>query len=272
MKDAIFAIAKEFSGISHGSSSYDSEVLFVMGEHESEFVPLSYIIKKMITITTMRDLQINGFMFSSASFLDLESFNEWYKKQFGKKFTQKHYSQMGILHFPHEQKILSIVDEVSKCYGALKAEHVINNGKNLPVQLAEWYAKLIFGLQQVKSTSQRGFDFYSDDGRKIEVMVDWNDRSSPKGAKLKKALVEISDCCIIIYINSMFLIRDILFLDSEFIMRKYSDKGHTIFLKDSVVSEYFFSVSSKHHDKIISKNTLLNFSAPALKAKLEAKF
>jgi len=271
VKDTIFAMAKEFSGSSHGSSSYDSEVLFVMGENENEFVPLSYLIKKVPSLATMKDLQVQGFCYSSAAFLDLESFTEWYKKQFGKKFTQKHYAQMGILHFPRELKILSIVDEVSKCYETLKIEHVINNGKNLPVQLAEWYAKLIFGLKQVKSTSQRGFDFYSDDGRKIEVMVDWNDRSSPKGAKLKKALVEISDCCIIIYINSMFLIRDILFLDSEFIMRKYSDKGHTIFLKDSVVSEYFFSISTKHHDKIVSKGTLLNFAAPSLKAKIESK-
>jgi hypothetical protein len=272
VKDTIFAVAKEFSASSHGSSSYDTELLYVMGDSENEFVPFSYLVKKIPSISNMRDLQKNGFSYSSAGFLELESFTEWYKKQFGKKFTQKHYSQIGILHFPREAKILSIVSEVSKCYEELKNEHVINNGKNLPVQLAEWYSKLIFGLKQVKSSSQRGFDFYSDDGRKIEVMVDWNDRSSPKGAKLKKALVEISDCCIIIYINSKFLIRDILFLDSDFIMRKYSDKGHTIFLKDNVVSEYFFSVSSKHHDKIISKDTLLNFSAPTLKSKLEARF
>lgn len=271
MKNTIFAVAKEFSATSHGSSSYDLETLYVMGESENEFVPLSYLIKKVTNVTTMRDLQVIGFTFSSASFIDLESFSEWYKKQFGKKFTQKHFTQMGILHYPPENKILKIVEEVSKCYSALKTEHVINNGKNLPVQLAEWYAKIIFGLKQVKSTSQRGFDFYSDDGKKIEVMVDWNDRSSPKGAKLKKALVEISDSCIIIYINSMFLIRDILYLDSEFIMRKYADKGHTIFLKDNVVSEYFFSFSGKHHDKIISKSTLLNFAAPSLKAKIESR-
>lgn len=271
MKDTIFAAAKEFSATSHGSSSYDSELLFVMGESENEFVPLSFLVKKVSNVSSMRDLQKLGFSYSSAGFIELDSFTDWYKKQFGKKFTQKHFTQMGILHFPCEPKILTIVSEISKCYEALKNEHVINNGKNLPVQLAEWYAKLIFGLKQIKSSSQRGFDFYSDDGRKIEVMVDWNDRSSPKGAKLKKALVEISDCCIIIYINSMFLIRDILFLDSDFIMRKYADKGHTIFLKDNVVSEYFFSVSVKHHDKIVSKETLLNFSAPSLKAKLETR-
>ena len=271
MKDSIFAVAKEFSSSSHGSSSYDSETLFVMGETETEFAPLSYLIKKIPNITTMRDLQSFGFTYSSASFLDLESFSEWYKKQFGKKYIQKHFAQMGILLMPHEQKILSVIEQVSKCYEQLRTEHVINNGKNLPVQLAEWYAKLIFGLRQVKSSSQRGFDFYSENGKKIEVMVDWNDRSSPKGAKLKKALVEISDCCIVVYINSMFLIRDLLFLDSDFIMRKYSDKGHTIFLKDSVVAEYFFSISTKHHDKIVSKSTLLNFASPTFKAKIEGK-
>lgn len=271
MKEDVFAIAKDFSATSHGSSSYDAELYFVMGESENDFVPLSFLIKKITSLTTMRDLQIAGFSFSSASFLELESFSEWYKKQFGKRFTQKHYSQMGILHYPKEEKILSIVEKVSRCYDDLKTEHVINNGKNLPVQLAEWYAKLIFGLKQIKSTSQRGFDFFSDDGKKIEVMVDWNDRTSPKGTKLKKTLVEISDCCIIIYINSSFLIRDILYLDSEFIMRKFSDKGHTIFLKDSAVYEYFFSASNKHHDKIVSRNTLLTFATQAFKNKLETK-
>lgn len=271
MKEDVFAIAKEFSGSSHGSSSYDTELYFVMGESESDFVPLSFLIKKIPNLTTMRDLQIAGFSFSSASFLDLESFSDWYKKQFGKKFTQKHFSQIGILHYPKEEKILSIVEKVSRCYDDLKSEHVINNGKNLPVQLAEWYSKLIFGLKQIKSSSQRGFDFYSDDGKKIEVMVDWNDRTSPKGTKLKKALVEISDCCIIIYINSSFLIRDLLYLDSEFILRKFSDKGHTIFLKDSAVAEYFFSASNKHHDKIVSKKTLLTFATNTFKTKFEIK-
>ncbi len=85
MKDTIFAVAKEFSATSHGSSSYDSELFFVMGESENEFVPLSYLVKKVPKVTSMRDLQKLGFGYSSAGFIELESFTEWYKKQFGKK-------------------------------------------------------------------------------------------------------------------------------------------------------------------------------------------
>ena len=50
----------------------------------------------------------------------------------------------------------------------MRKEQIILNGKNLPIQLGEWYAKNIFGLRQEKSSSQRGFDFYLGENR-IEV-------------------------------------------------------------------------------------------------------
>ena len=61
------------------------------------------------------------------------------------------------------------------------------NGKNLPVQLGEWYAKAVLGLYQKKSSSQRGFDFFTDEGKKVEVTIHWQDQTSPKGVKLKKS-------------------------------------------------------------------------------------
>ena len=47
-----------------------------------------------------------------------------------------------------------------------------------------------------------------------------------------------------------FKIREICILDSDFIIRKISGKGHTIFLKDVDIAQYFFSKSSKHIGKV----------------------
>ena len=63
------------------------------------------------------------------------------------------------------------------------------------------------------------------DGKRIEVKVHWNDQSSPKGVKIKKSLVELSDYCVIIYLAANLMIREICFLDSEFVLRKFADKG-----------------------------------------------
>ena len=41
-----------------------------------------------------------------------------------------------------------------------------------------------------------GGDFYLD-GKRAEVIVHWSDVSSPKGVKLKKSLIELSDYTII---------------------------------------------------------------------------
>jgi hypothetical protein len=263
VKDLIYELAREFSAATHGSSSFDTDVAFVMGESEQLYVPLSYITKKHPDIKTIEDLQNRGLVYSSVDYIDSEGFSNWFKNQFGKKLTQKNAHLTGILVYPDRDLILQTVKQVSEAFELLRSHYVINNGKNLPVQLAEWYAKAVFGLRQVRSSSQRGFDFFSPEGKRIEVMVDWNDRSSPKGAKLKKSLVELSDCCIIMYITKSLQIRDMIFLDSSFIMRKFADKGHTIFLKDSSISEYFFSVSGKHYNKIVGEQDLEKFASPA---------
>jgi hypothetical protein len=167
--------------------------------------------------------------------------------------------------------ILDQIGLVNKSYEILAAEQILLNGKNLPTQLGEWYAKCIFGLKQVKSTSQRGFDFVMGEGKRVEIQVEWSDASSPKGVKIKKTLVDLSDYCIIIYVAKNFMIREVCFLDSEYISRKFSNKGHTIFLKDSDVSSYFFSKSSKHFDKIINPITFLKYASPNLAMKLSEK-
>ena len=269
MKKEIFELAREFSSETHGSTSFNEDPVFVMGDSPMAYVPLTYLSKKIPKIKNFNDLQQNGFVFSSADFIDSENFSDWYKRQFNKKLTLKAKRNIGLLHYPDELQILEAIEGVVNSYGVLRKKHVINNGKNLPVQLGEWYGKCIFGLKQIKSSSQRGFDFYTEDGKRTEVIVYWNDRSSPKGVKIRKTLVDMSDYCVVIYMNDNFMMKDILFLDSDFIMRKFSDKGHTIFLKDKQVSAYYFSVSSKHLDKVVNKNFLMKFSSPGLVMKLD---
>jgi hypothetical protein len=268
LKELIKTTASEFSGSSHGNSNYCNDEVFVKGASDDEFVPLSYLLKKTQDIKDIADLQENGFVYSSLTYLDISSFDSWFQKMFNKKLQAKKRKQIGIIHYPDTKKIFEAVEIVDQVYSILKNYKVLVNGKNLPIQLGEWYAKSIFGLKQIKSTSQRGFDFYSND-KKVEVKIHWHDITSPKGVKLKKSLVEMSDLTIIMYVAKNFMIRDILLLDSDFVLRKFAGKGHTIFLKDGDVSGYFFSKSSKHYEKIINKKALLQFSTPNLAMKID---
>lgn len=271
MKDIVNEVAKEFSSQSHGSTDFDKEDVFIKGETEEEFVPLGYLLKKKPEVEGVEKLQAEGFVFSSCDYLDLPTFDSWFNKQFNRKLTQKGKKGIGIVHLPDTKKIFDAVEIVNEVYKILKESKVLINGKNLPVQLGEWYAKSIFGLRQIKSSSQRGFDFYMHDGKKVEVKIHWQDVTSPKGVKIKKSLCELSDYTIVMYVAKNFMIRDILFLDSEFVLRKYGGKGHTIFLKDTDVSSYFFSKSDKHYDKIKNRSALLKFATPTLAMKIDEK-
>jgi hypothetical protein len=268
VKEKIFELAVEFSKEPHGSSTYGEDHLFIMGDSKTKYIPFSYLVKAIPEIKTEKDLQKIGFHLSSADFLESDDFQEWYRIQFNKKLTAKHGKDILLMAIPDVEKVLTHIQKINESYDVLRSLYVINNGKNFPVQLGEWFAKSIFGLKQLKSTSQRGFDFYLADGARVEIMVHWNDRSSPKGVKLKKSLIELSDFSIIIYMNKNFLIRDIIFLDSEFTLRKYGVKGHTLFLKDKDVSHYFFSVADKHYDKIVCQESLQKFCTPQLAQKI----
>ncbi len=242
-----------------------------MGEDDQDFVPWSYIQKHAAELNSMELLKAEGFVYSSYEFLELSSFDEWYQKQFQQRLSSKSMKSIGILHRPDQKAIFDTVEVVHKTYQILKEHKVLINGKNLPVQLGEWYAKIIFGLHQIKSSSQRGFDFKTSNGKLVEVKIDFHDTTSPKGVKIKKSLAELSDYLIVMYVAKNFTIRDILFLDSEFVLRKFDSKGHTIFLKDQDVQNYFFSRSDKHYDKVANKTALLRFCGPQLAMKLEDK-
>lgn len=271
MKNFINEVAREFSGQTRGSSDYWQGELFVQGERDDVFVPLAYLTKKDEKLKDAKSLQEHGYSFSSLSYLELKGFEKWYQNVFNRKLTQKAKKQINILHSPDSKKIFEAVEIVNQVYQILKDHKVLVNGKNLPIQLGEWYAKAVLGLHQIKSSSQRGFDFFMDGGKKVEVKVHWHDITSPKGVKLKKSLIEMSDFTVVMYIAKNFMIRDVLLLDSNFVIRKFAEKGHTIFLKDGDIQNYFFSRSNKHYDKIVNKSALLKFATPTLAMKIDER-
>ncbi|MBL6990428.1 MAG: hypothetical protein ISR65_11645 [Bacteriovoracaceae bacterium] len=269
--EELFAQISVFCEKTHGSSDYDRDDFFVKGKEPEEFAPLRYLIKKVDGLEGALQLTSNGFIYEACDFITSEVFPSWFEKQFSRKLTQKFVKKITLLQKPDDQLILNSIEQVNKFYETLRTHKILLNGKNLPVQLGEWYVRSIFGLKQKKSTSQRGFDFISNDVR-IEVKVSWNDNSSPKGIKIKKTLVDLSDHCIIIYLAKNFMIREICFLDSEFILRKFAGKGHTVFLKDNEVSSYFFSKSTRHLDKVVNSVALLKYASPTLAMKIAEHF
>ncbi len=262
---------KLFSSTTHGSSDYDRDEYFIMSESRMDFAPLKYIQKKIPDYKDINSLLKVGFVYDSFELSNNENFQHWYEKQFSKKLLRRDARKISIVYIPNNKLILDQIEIVNRSYEILSQEQILLNGKNLPTQLGEWYAKCIFGLKQLKSTSQRGFDFVMGDDKRVEIQVEWSDVSSPKGVKIKKTLVELSDFCVIIYVAKNFMIREVCFLDSEYVSRKFSNKGHTIFLKDLDVSSYFFSKSTKHFDKIINPITFLKYASPSLAMKLSEK-
>ncbi len=270
LKD-LFSKIKEFSKETHGSSSYDKDELFVMGEQADEFVPLKFLCKKTDSIRDIDDLLMDGFLYDSYELFNFPDYQKWYERQFGKKLTRVQSRKISILHLPDNKSIFDAISTINKGYDVLKCAKILLNSKNLPVQLGEWYAKCVFGLNQVKSTSQRGFDFQLN-GKRVEIKVHWGDHSSPKGVKVKKSMVELSNYVITMYLANNFMIREICFLDSSFVIRKFAGKGHTIFLKDIDINSYFFSKSNKHADKVKNSSALLKYSSPTLAMKLAEYF
>lgn len=261
-----------FSSTTHGSSDYDKDEYFIMSDSRQEFAPFKYLQKKLPEYKDIESLLKVGFVYDSFELSNNQAFQVWFEKQFSKKLLRRDAKKISIVYTPNNKLILDQIGLVNKSYEILAQEQILLNNKNLPTQLGEWYAKCIFGLKQVKSTSQRGFDFVmGEEGKRVEIQVEWSDASSPKGVKIKKTLVDLSDYCIIIYVAKNFMIREVCFLDSEYVSRKFSNKGHTIFLKDSDVSSYFFSRSSKHFDKIINPITFLKYASPNLAMKLSEK-
>ena len=260
-----------FSKETHGSSDYYKEEIFVKGEGEGQYAPLKYLLKKVEGFEDSDQLSKEGLVCDSYTLYDQNEFQKWYVHQFSRKLTRSFSKNISIFYLPDNKNIFDAIETVNKCFEVLREQHILLNNKNLPVQLGEWYAKTVFGLKQVKSSSQRGFDFYLD-GKRVEIKVTWGDASSPKGVKIRKSLVELSDYCVVMYIARNLTIREICFLDSDFIIRKFSGKGHTIFLKDADVGQYFFSNSSKHVNKVANSSALLRYGTPMFAMKIAEQF
>ena len=267
--EGIFKQIKEFCQSDHGSSNYGKDSIYVKGE-EGKYAPFSFLQKRISSLTGPDEFLKEGFIFSSFDVIEDSRFADWYKGQFIKKLPTSLHKKIFLLSVPDHQTIFKTIGVVCRCYQTLREHQILINNKNLPIQIGEWYAKSILGLKQVRSSSQRGFDFFVKD-KHVEVKVHWNDRSSPKGVKVRKSLVKLSDFVVIMYVAKDFTIRDICFLDSAFVERKFETKGHTVFLKDQDVSQYFFSNSSRHFDKVANKTSLMKFAAPMFAMKLDGR-
>ncbi len=263
----IFREIRKFSGENQGSSNYFKEDYFVQGENENEYAPFSYLKKSINGLESINEILKQGYVFHSYEFFGSPNFLNWYESKFARKLSDSGNNKITILKHTDYKTIFSALEKTNEAYCSLREQQIILNGKNLPTQLGEWYARIIFGLFQKKSASQRGFDFKLNDKR-VEIKVHYADSSSPKGVKLKRSLISLSDFTIIIYIANNFMIREICFLDSPFIIRKFGAKSQTIFLKDSDISNYFCSKSDRHLDKIINPMALLKFSTPTFALKM----
>ncbi len=267
----IFNLIGEFCKEPHGSTNYGKDEVYVKGDKPKEFAPLSLILKKIDSIKDEQALLRLGFIYSSYEIDEDLEFAEWYRFQFAKAVPANLRKRISVLYIADHKSIFDSISVVHQTYQRLRDHSIVINGKNLPIQIGEWYAKSIFGLKQIRSSSQRGFDFLIENDKRVEVKVHWNDRSSPKGVKIRKSLVKLSDYLIIMYVAKDFTIRDVCFLDSEFVARKFDGKGHTVFLKDNDLGQYFFSNSAKHFGKVINKSALMKFATPIFAMKLEGR-
>jgi len=257
VKDKLNNFITEYNNKKHGSSDHFNKSKYIVDG--KMFAPLDVFLKS--ENLSIDDVLKLGYAHSSLEVFPNDEFCKWYKSQFSKDVSPSLKKKIAIYYVPKQTEVFNAVEKISECYKVFRDHHVLINRKKLPVQLGEWYAKIIFGLEQNKSTSQRGFDFYLD-GKRIEVQVSWGDKSNIKGIKFRKSLVEMSEYCILIFLSDNLMVRDICFLDSQFVLRKYGTKGHFIFLKEAELKQYNFSQSNKQQDKVKNIPAMLRFAGP----------
>jgi hypothetical protein len=264
-------LIEEFCQETHGSSNYNQETLFLAGVEPGQFVPINYLKKKTKNLELESQLVEQGYIYGNYEFWEKSDFREWYEQQFGHKLPIKATKTINFLYKNNTDLILHSIDKIHEIYLQLNDQKIIINSKNFPIQLGEWYVKSIFGLKQVKSTAQKGFDFLMD-GDAVEIKVNWkihsSERPSPKGLKIKKSLVGLAQSCIFIFLSQDFRIKDLCLLQSDFLLKRFPTKGHTLFIKELEIAPFLLSRSDKYLVKLKNKKTLLLFSSPQLKQKL----
>ena len=130
---------KEFSSKTHGNSESYKEKVFVKGD--CGYIPLKTLIKKVENLEDARGLQKIGFIFESYEFHPSEEFSQWFQETFSRKLTRSQEKGISILFIPDNSSILDSIEQASRSYEILRNKNILINGKNLPVQLGEWYAK-----------------------------------------------------------------------------------------------------------------------------------
>ena len=271
MKNKLEKYIDDYNNKKHGNSEHFNQTLYIQKNNGNceTYAPINGFLKsEKIDLNSILNL---GYTHSSLDVFPSSSFEIWYKNQYSKPIGPVLKSKISIYYVPNQIEIFKAVEKISECYKVFREHHVLINRKKLPVQLGEWYAKIIFGLEQNKSTSQRGFDFYLD-GQRVEVQVSWGDKSNPKGIKFRKSLVDMSKFCILIFLSDNLMVRDICFLDSEFVIRKYSSKGHFIFLKEAEIKQYNFSQSNKQKERVKNSGAMFRFAGPIFAMKASELF
>ena len=168
MKEKLKKYIQDYNTKKHGSSDHFKQNQFIVDEQK--FAPLDVFLKnESLTLDEVLNL---GYAHSSIEVFPNEPFEKWYKDQYSKEISPSLRKKIAVYYLPKQLEIFNAVEKISECYKVFREHDVLINRKKLPVQLGEWYAKIIFGLEQNKSTSQRGFDFYLD-GKRIEVQVSW---------------------------------------------------------------------------------------------------
>jgi hypothetical protein len=64
VKNYVNESARDFSGQTHGSSDYWQESIYVCGDKENEFIPLSVLIKNNEELKDIKSLQNVGYAIS----------------------------------------------------------------------------------------------------------------------------------------------------------------------------------------------------------------
>ena len=166
---------------------FGDELYFIKG-NKREYAPFRFLTKKIPEIKGIRSLEEEGFLANSYDFYLPDDFTVWYESKSKKKILKDVKEKIKILELPNHKNILCGLESIKIGYKILRDEKIIINGKNFPVQLGEWFVKNLFCLEQKKSPSQRGFDFYYDQ-EQVEVVVHWGNRPAPKGIKVKKSML-----------------------------------------------------------------------------------
>ena len=132
MKNYVNESARDFSGQTHGSSDYWQDNVYVCGDKENEFIPLSMLVKNNENIEDIRSLQNIGYAISSLTYLELTEFDDWYNNVFNRKLSQKLKKTVNIVHLPDMKEIFKAVEIVDQVfYGKQltdQATHTIHLG------------------------------------------------------------------------------------------------------------------------------------------------